>query len=153
VVTSWTGGGVIQGSGLMPAAQEANVHGFGWLPIADVGVGQAGPLNASQQRCLALYRSEGIVPRQYSDSFTMYTFCDAMFLYERALKATGGRSDGPSVAAAIERLGTTDTSVTTLGGLATFGPGRHDAPVMARPWGWDTSCGCFKYQGAEQPIS
>src|SRR5581483_857876 len=70
VVTSWTGGAVIQGSGLMPTAQEENVHGFGWLPIADVGAGEMKTLTPSQTRCLALYREEGLVPHQYNDYLT-----------------------------------------------------------------------------------
>jgi hypothetical protein len=151
VVTSWTGGAVLEGTGLMPAAQEANVHGFGWFPIVDVGAAHAPPLNANQQRCISLYRSEGLVPRQYSDYVTMYTFCDAMFLYEAALRVTNGNSNGALIAGAVEGMGTSYTSVTTL--QATFGPAQHDAPTLARPWGWTPSCSCYTYQGPAVPIS
>jgi hypothetical protein len=92
-----------------------------------------------------------MIPHQYNDYLTMFTYCDATFLYEAALKATNGNSNGRLIAQAVEQMGTTFTSVTTL--QATFSPTQHDAPTLARPWGWNGGCSCFEYQGAAVPIS
>jgi hypothetical protein len=152
LVTSWTGGSELQGTGLMPAAQEAQVHGFGWLPVVDVPAAQQPPRNAAQLRCLALLKRQGVVPSQFNDFFNAYTTCDALFVYEAALRAEGGRTDATDVANAIQALGTTYLSPMTLDGRTVLGPTRHDAPAVYRPWSWSASCSCFAYTGVSSPM-
>jgi hypothetical protein len=69
-----------------------------------------------------------------------------VFVYEAALRATGGRTDGQTVVRAVEALGSSHPGALTLDGRLTFGPTRHDAPSFARYFAWDTTCSCFTYR-------
>lgn len=143
LASSLSGGGALAGN--MPAAQAANVKGIGWLPGIDVSPSRQPPRSPSQQRCLDLLRKGGLTPSQYNDFIATYITCDALFLYEAALKATNGSSDAAKVTAAIEALGDGYQSPSALDGHSRYGRGRHDGPSFARPFAWDAGCKCFAY--------
>jgi len=151
-VTSWTGGEALVTSGLMPTAQEVNVHGFGWLPSVDVAATDQPAPDAAAQRCLSMLKSEGLVPVQFNDYFYSYTTCDALFLYQAALQATGGLTQPALVTRAIEGIGTAYQSPVTLGGQTSFGASKHDGPINYRPWDWATHCSCFTYDRTTQSM-
>jgi ABC-type branched-subunit amino acid transport system substrate-binding protein len=146
LLTSNTGGAALAPN--VPAAQAANMHGYGWLPPVDVDTVHQPAPTAPQKKCLDMLRAKGIVPAQWADYFAAYTTCDALFLYQAALTATAGAADGSSIARAITALGTTYVGASPLDGRTAFGPDRRDAPSEYRPWGWDGGCSCFVYQGA-----
>ncbi|HZQ84732.1 MAG TPA: hypothetical protein VFA83_07830 [Acidimicrobiales bacterium] len=150
LLTSTTGGAALEPN--VPAAQAANMFGFGWFPPVDVDGANQPPLTPGQQRCLGLLKTQGMAPAQYNDFVSMYTACDALFLYEAALTATHGNASGPAVVAAIAGLGTSYGSVSTLNGRTGFSASRRDAPQEYRPWAWVASCSCFRYSGPAAPI-
>lgn len=150
LLTSTTGGAAIEAN--VPASQAANMYGFGWFPPADVNGTNQPPLTPGQQRCLGLLKTQSMAPAQYNDFVSMYTSCDALFLYEAALTATHGNASGPAVVAAIAALGTGYGSVSTLNGRTGFSASRRDAPAEYRPWAWVASCSCFRYSGPAAPI-
>jgi ABC-type branched-subunit amino acid transport system substrate-binding protein len=149
LATSESGGAALTGN-IVPG-QIVNVHGFGWLPTLDVLPVNGPPRPAAQQRCLDLLKSQGLVPTQHGDFTAALQTCDAVFLYEAALKATNGSSDPKAIAAAVDAMGDRYQSSFTLEGRTRFG-GRHDAPALARPWAWETGCSCFRYTGTAYGI-
>jgi ABC-type branched-subunit amino acid transport system substrate-binding protein len=133
-------------TGQMPASQLANVHGYGWLPVMDVSPDRWPSIPPSAQRCIATLKDKGIKLSAPADYAFAFNICDAMFVYEAALRSTGGRTDGQAVVRAVEALGSSHPGALTLDGRLTFGPTRHDAPTFARYFAWDTSCSCFTYR-------
>jgi hypothetical protein len=144
LVTSLATGAVLGGQ--IPAGQAANVHGFGWLPSVDVPPSRWPGQPAPAQRCIALLKSKGIQLQAAADYQFAFNGCEALFLYETALKATGGRTDGASILGAIEALGSGYTGVMNLDGRMAFGRGRQDAPSYARSFDFDSTCSCFTYR-------
>lgn len=150
LVSSWAQTSVT--SAQLPAAQAVNVRGYGWMPVNDTNRAQWPGTSAAADRCFGLLADRGLRPTSALDTYNALITCDALFLYEAALTATNGRSDGPSVAAAIEALGSGQVSAASLDGAWTFGPGRHDGPSVIRPFAFDGGCGCFTYRGPTTPI-
>jgi hypothetical protein len=136
----------------VPPGQAANMHGAGWFPAADVAPGHGPEPTAPQRRCLDLLASQGLKPSQYNDFVNMFTSCDALFLYEAALRATNGSTDANAIVDAITGFGDRYASASTLNGATRFSPGRRDGPAQYRTWGWSPPCACFVYQGDAQPM-
>jgi hypothetical protein len=130
----------------IPPAQRANVHGFGWMPLNDTKRPQWPAVTPAAARCLDLLKKGGIVPSTPVDFASAFFTCDAVFLFQEAFERTGGRTDGPSIAAAVEAIGSGHASVLTLDGRSRFGPGQHDGPVTARRFDYQPSCACFAYR-------
>lgn len=151
LLTSATAGWILEANNI-PEGQLENIYAAGWLPYLDVSKVKQPPLTAPQKRCLSLLKSVGVIPQQYSDYVAAYTTCDAMFLYETALKATRGTSTSAVVARAIEALGTTYKGVTAHEARTGYGPDDHDAVSLYRPWTWQPDCKCFLYIGASRPL-
>ena len=139
-------------NGTVPPEQARNIHGFGWLPMEDVPVSAYGPRNASQQRCVSLLKSQGITLSSSADYIYAWQICEPFFVYEAALRKTGGRVDLSSVVAGVHSLGSSLTSVTNLAGRTLYGPGRADAIDAARPLVYADSCSCWKYTGSARTI-
>ena len=129
----------------IPPAQRANVHGFGWIAANDVARSAFPPLPPAAARCLALLKAGGVNPSTSIDYAKSFYFCDAVFLFEEAVDAAGGHTDGPSVTAAIEAMGTRHPSAITLDGTSDFGPGRHEGVTMARRFDYRADCQCVTY--------
>jgi hypothetical protein len=130
----------------IPARQAANVDGYGWLPSQDVKPQYWPAITAPATRCLAMLKTKNIVPTAPADFAFAFSACESLFLYETALTATRGRSEGKGIVAAIEALGSSFTSVENLDGSSTFGRTRHDAPSHARHFAWTANCTCFTYR-------
>jgi ABC-type branched-subunit amino acid transport system substrate-binding protein len=137
--------------GQIPKEQARNVHGFGWLETQDVPPQDYRPHNSLQKRCLALLKSRGISPVSAADYSYAYNLCEAVFVYERALDATGGSSNGSQILSAIQSLGTSFASTMNLGG-SVFGKNRRDAVSVERPLLWREACSCYAYTGAARQI-
>ena len=137
---------------LAPPEQARNVKAFGWMPFEDVTVDKYPAKNAAQLRCLALLKSQKVVPVSSLDFKIAYTTCEVLFIAERALTATRGDSTGPTFIRGVQSLGTSFQSVSKLGGFAAFGTNRHDAVLKARPLIYFDSCGCFNYTGSVRDI-
>jgi hypothetical protein len=151
VLTSATGGAALDANPV-PEDQLENIHGSGWIPYLDVSASKQPPKTAPQQRCLSLLKSVGIIPSLYNDFHAAYTTCDAMFLYEVALKATRGASSAGVVMRAIEALGSSYKGATSIDARTGFGTGDHDAVAVYRPWTWRKDCECFLYTGGPRPL-
>ena len=151
LLTSTTAGAALEANNI-PERQLENIFASGWLPYLDVSVSKQPAKTAPQQRCLALLKEKGVIPEQYNDFHSAYTTCDAMFLYERALKATRGVSAAGAVATAIEALGTAYAGPTAHNGKTGYGPDDHDAVSTYRPWTWKRDCDCFLYIGGPRPM-
>jgi len=135
----------------VPAAQISNIHGYGWMPTQDVPPSAYPKPNALQARCLGLLRSKKITPVAGTDFAYAYEFCESVFVYERALLATGGDSTGTKVASAVKALGTSFASLTNEGG-SIFSADRPDAPRFARHLVYAATCKCFTYTGPTRTI-
>jgi ABC-type branched-subunit amino acid transport system substrate-binding protein len=129
----------------IPPTQRVNVHGFGWIPANDVPRSSFPPFPPAASRCLSVLKAGGVSPSTSIDFSKSFYFCDALFLFAEAVDATGGRTDGPSVAAAIEAMGDRHASAVSLDGTSRFGKGRHEGIVSARRIDYRTDCQCFAY--------
>jgi hypothetical protein len=139
--------------GQIPADQAANVKGYGWMPMQDVNPPQWPGLTSSQQHCAAMLKKKGVSLSSATDYSYAFNICDAFFLYQTAVAGNANQIDGRGVVAAIERLGSSFVSAENLNGKATFAPGHHDGPSLARYFTWDTGCSCFTYRSTYVPIS
>lgn len=151
VVSSLANAAVLGGQ--IPPDQAANIKGYGWMPAQDVNPPQWPSTNATQQRCINLLKSKGIVLKAATDYLYAFNLCDAFFIYDLALKATHGSTGGPGVVAAVEALGTTYLSALNLEGKDSFSHTQHDAPSLSRFFAWDTGCSCFTYRSYTFPIA
>lgn len=132
--------------GEAPKSEMRNTHGYGWLPSQDVPPQYNPKPNASQKRCYQLLHSRGIKLRTAADFGYAYNACEAVFLYEKALKVTNGHSDGTSVIAAIASLGNHFESTLNLYGRSTYSNAlRNNTPAVYKPINWDGNCSCFRY--------
>ena len=136
----------------IPAQQAANVQGYGWLPVQDVKPAFWPSVPAAAARCVNMLKAKNINPTAPADFAFAFSACEGLFAYERALKANQGRSDGPSVIAAVEGFGTTFASALNLDGRSSFSGRRHDGPSQARHFAWTASCSCFTYRSTTVPI-
>jgi ABC-type branched-subunit amino acid transport system substrate-binding protein len=144
-----TGSGPAALTGFVPEEQLRNFHAYGWDAARDVLSAQWPAPPPAVQRCLDLFAGQGIVAQSAADQGFFINACEPFFLYEAALAANGGNTEGYAVAAAIEGLGTSFSSAMLLEGRSRYGPGVHQAPVIYRHVAWDDGCGCFMYQSEE----
>ncbi len=134
---------IIGGESPMPEMQ--NTHGYGWLPSQDVPPAYAPKENAAQHRCLSLLHSQKVDPRSAADYGYAYNACEAVFVYEAALKADGGNSDGQAISNAISNLGNFQSTLNLYGKSVFSSARRNDAPEYYKPINWDGGCHCFRY--------
>jgi hypothetical protein len=144
VVSSLANASILAGQ--IPNGQAANVHGYGWMPVMDVSPDAWPSTPPAAQRCIAMAKAKGLNLTAPADFAYAFNLCDALFVYEAALKATSGRTEGPAVVGAVEALGSSFSGALTLEGRLTFGPTRHDAPSFARYFSWEATCSCFRYR-------
>ena len=75
--------------------------------------------------------------------------CEAVFLYQVALRGDGNSIAGGSVLAAVDALGQGFQSLLDLDGGAVYTPARRNTvPTVYRPVLYLTSCSCFQYSGS-----
>lgn len=136
----------------MSPRQAENVHGYGWLPVQDVNPAQWPGQTAPQKRCTAMASRNGVKLQSATDYSYAFNLCDALFAYERALKATRGAAAGQGIVGAVETFGTSYVSAMTLEGRARLTPSVHDAPTLARYFAWDDGCSCYTYRSTKLAI-
>lgn len=136
----------------MPSGQAANMHGYGWLPVQDTPPTKWLPsVSASGKRCIEMVRKQGLSPSSAADYSFVLNVCEALLVYERALRVTNGHHDGALVKQAIEAEGAFDSAMNLEGGSLLSGT-VHDAPSRVRHFAWDGDCRCFTYRGASRPL-
>jgi hypothetical protein len=136
----------------MPAGQAAMMHGYGWLPVQDTPPAKWLPsVTPSGKRCIAMVRKEGLTPSSAADYSYVLNVCEALFVYERALRATNGHHDGSLIKPAIEAAGRFDSAINLEGG-SVLSRTVHDAPSRVRHFAWDGECRCFVYTGGSRPM-
>lgn len=140
-----------ESQGEMQPSQMANVRGIGWYPLLDEDRPPVTPAMRACQR--SIVGGGGQVPASLNDQLTMYAACNAMTMAEAALRASGGAGGLPALQPAVERLGTSYSSVVTLADRTRFGPGRHDGADLVAPFSYQATCKCFRYVGAPRPWS
>jgi ABC-type branched-subunit amino acid transport system substrate-binding protein len=133
----------------IPAAQRANVSGIGWSPASDVQKAQWPAPNPAATRCLATLKGEGVVPQTPLDVINSLLACDAIDLFADAASATGGRVDGPSIAAAIHAMGTSHPLAYSYDGTSNWSGSRQTGIASAYPYRYDGGCSCFRYAGGK----
>jgi len=134
----------------MQKDQMVNVRGVGWYPTVDV---DKPTTTALMRACVQdSIQGGGQTPTSLNDLLTMYAACNAVALGDAALRASGGVGQLPALRQAVERLGTSFVSVTSLGGATQFGPGRHDGAGAVAPYLYHAQCDCFEYVGQPQPV-
>ncbi|HWC36380.1 MAG TPA: hypothetical protein VG650_16350 [Mycobacteriales bacterium] len=132
--------------GESPKSEMRNTHGYGWLPSQDVPPQYNPKPNASQKRCIALLHSQNVQPRAAADFGYAYNACEAVFVYERALKLDGGNADGTAISNAVASIGNGFQSTLNLYGRSTLSADRrNNAPAFFKPINWDGNCSCFRY--------
>jgi len=138
---------------VVPPAQMANVKGYGWMPAQDLSPHSQPPLTAGQKRCLALLKSEKVVPASFGDFTNAYRICDGVFAYELALEADGTNTQGTAVIAALDGLGTAFSDPDVLDGATLLNRSRaNNAPSHLRAVVFSKGCSCFVYTGRTRPL-
>jgi hypothetical protein len=134
----------------VPRGQLRGMRGVGWLPSLDVAVNKLPARTAAQNRCLALLKSQGVVPAGSADFYLAYTTCDTVFALERLLKDSNGVSDRGALTAAARALGTSYAPVITFADR--FSAQGLDGPELARTFRYTEACSCFEYDGGLEPM-
>lgn len=150
IVSSLFQAAVAQGQ--IPQSQARNVHGYGWMPSQDVMPAKWPPMTASAKRCLSMVRGQGVEPTTAIDYALVFSTCEALFVYERALKATAGREGLSAVVPKIESIGTTFQSTINLEGRSVITHAVRDAPARYRYFAWNDDCDCYTYRGSSVPM-
>jgi hypothetical protein len=133
--------------GQAPADQLKNVQGYGWLETQDVSPSLYSKPNATQRRCLSLVQSQNVHPQSAADYGFVYSVCEAMFVYERALQVAHGNAAGSAIIGAVAAIGRFE-SVLNYDGASMFGSNiRNNAPRIYRHVLYQSGCACFQYVG------
>jgi len=145
IVSSLANLAVLQGQA--PANQLKNVEGYGWLETQDVSPSLYAKPNPTQRRCLSLVESENVRPSAAADYAYVYSVCEAMFVYERALQLAHGNAIGGAIIGAVQSIGRFE-SVLNYEGASLFSPAvRNNAPRTYRHVVYAGGCSCFNYTG------
>lgn len=145
------GGAALEGN--VPADQLSHIHGFSWMPEADVAPSdQPYKPNPAQQRCLAMLHKEGLQPKAYNDYMEAYTTCDGLFLYAAALQRTKGNSAPAGVVPALHQVASGMLGASTYDGRMAVTSAEHGGPAMWREYSYNSGCGCLRYTGVAHAI-
>ncbi|MCW2545090.1 MAG: hypothetical protein JWM40_2642, partial [Frankiales bacterium] len=129
-------------AGQYSASAQQRMYGVGWIPVLDTtGV----PQSAAAKRCLAIARSQGQIINNQSDYVFLLQVCDLFGVFDAALIAARGGSDAASFAAGLTSAMTTFESANVLGGRLRLSSKAHDGPGVFAPFGYLSSCTCFRY--------
>lgn len=140
---SGIGGDPGDGSGNYPREEMARMVGVGWQPDYDL----TADVQASQatRRCRALFAAEGVSGSTKADFALLDQVCAPFFFLEDGMKRSNGRSDGASLVAALEGLGTAHVSPFNLAGATLYDATHHDGPTHFAIFRYQTGCSCFRY--------
>lgn len=132
-----------------PQQQLPQVHGVGWHPVSETGVDHR---TATEQRCITLATKGGFKPANIVEVFALYQACSNLFLLETVVNDGNGAADYNALRSVIPTLGSTFTSTGIINGSTLFSTSRHNGPVLANEWGFNSSCTCFRYVGQPAPM-
>lgn len=129
--------------------QLARVAAVGWSP--DLDISDRVLPSRSTARCRSAAASQGLKPASKADDMLLDQTCDQFFAAEAALQVSRGRSAAPTLVSALEALSGSYISPLTINGMASFGRGKHDGPVLFAPLAYVASCSCFRYTARPTP--
>lgn len=147
-LNSGNGAQVLVGAGVWPTDELRGSIGYGWVPLADVSYADDptnGPdSNASRQHCVKLMRDHG---QAVSDAITerqVVQSCDELhFLADRLRRA--GALNRDAFLQAVNGAGAGFVAGDTFSTF--FSASRHDGVAEGRPFTFQSSCTCFRYDG------
>ena len=126
----------------VPADEMNGALTVGWAPAIDVAAQQDPGDTPGARHCRAVMTKAGLSVSNRSDLETMYSICDALYMFRAALDA-GGSPTAHALQTGFESLGT--SFPTALSFNAHLGPARHYGIDSVRDVAWDSNCGCLKY--------
>lgn len=132
-----------------PVEQVANVFGMGWLPYSDVVDLSPESVSASEAKLC----DEHSAAHGQTDETGMgwaRSQCEWLFFLRAAFDRAPDLSTA-GLAAGVEALGDSYSSVQTIGGRTSFA-GRHDGVTTVRAVEFDRASGVFKYVSDPEPI-
>ena len=154
-LTSGNGAQLLVDQNLWPRSTLNGAVGFGWLPLVDLTNADNpddGPFsNDARRSCLALMTKGGIDVSAAIVKRQAIEMCNSVRLLGAALERGGGAVNRDAFLAGVHALGTSFESGLTFG--TRYDPAHHDGVALVRPFGFTSSCGCFRYTGAPVPIS
>ena len=137
--------------GQVNSGQRPNVRGIGWYPTFDDAKAPVTPQMRECQQHIAA--GGGAVPTSVNDTLSMYSACNAVTAAAAALTRSGGAGRLAALRPAVESLGTSFVSVTSLKGRTLFRAGRHDGAAAVAPFALKKDCDCFGYVGPARDLS
>jgi hypothetical protein len=140
-----------ESQGEINSGQRPYIRGIGTYPTVDDA---KAPVTPQMKACLQhVLAGGGSTPPNVNEWLTMYGACNAFSTAEAALTRSGGAGRLAALRPAVEGLGRSFVSVTSLGGKTLFGPGRHDGAGAVAPFAYKKSCDCFGYVGPPREVS
>ena len=154
-LTSGNGAQLLVDQGLWPTSTLRGAVGFGWLPLVDLNNADNpddGPFsNDARRSCLALMTKGGVDVTAAIVKRQAIEMCNTLRLLKAALERGGGAVNRDAFLAGVHSLGTSFASGLTFG--TRYDPSHHDGVALVRPFGFTSSCDCFRYTGAAAAIS
>jgi hypothetical protein len=133
-----------------PASQLANAQGVGWLPQLDTQDSAQAPPTPTAKRCLSQMKKQGIQPTSNADFTNVYGPCDTFTLYDELLRASNGDAGANAVVQALNKVGGSYVSASTVEGRVTMKGGRIGA-AMGRLFAFGPTQR-FEYTSAPFPL-
>jgi hypothetical protein len=129
-------------AGQYSAGAQQRMYGVGWIPVLDTtGV----PQSAAAKRCLAIARSQGQIINNQSDYVFLLQVCDLFGAANAALVSARGSTDPAAFATGLASAMASFESANVLGGRLRLSQRSHDGPAVFAPFGYVSSCSCFRY--------
>jgi hypothetical protein len=130
----------------IPRGQMQNMRGLGWVPALDSQQPDDAKPTSTGRMCLQrLQKTAGLRPSSAADRYTVYGACDAFALYDTILRTTRGQPGSGAVLAALDAIGRSYVSATTVDGRESFGRARTTGAAAARLFAFNGGCTCFRY--------
>jgi hypothetical protein len=120
----------------------AHMQGVGWWPAADI---DKAPVTPPAARCNAMAAAEGLDAGSSANRVLIDLVCDPFLMLEAALGHVPATVSAPAVVAAVEGLGRSFASSTTIGGATALSATHRDQVVTYQRFGYQASCSCFRY--------
>lgn len=149
-LNSGAGVQVLLDAGLFPKDQLNGAVGMGWEPLLDIAGADNpdnGPYsNAARRHCVQIMKSAGIDISGSAATRGAVEFCDMFSFLKAAIEAGGAPVARSSFLAGVNSLRNRFQSGLTF---ATFlDASHHDGVSQARPFAYQSACGCLRYAGA-----
>jgi hypothetical protein len=131
-------------AGQYSADAQRRMFGVGWIPVFDItGI----PQTQVAKRCLDIARSQGQTINGQADYAFLLQICDLFGVLDAALVSARGNEEPATFSAGLAAAMTSYQSADVLGGRLRLGGDAHDGPPVFAPFGFVSSCSCFRYLG------